>query len=150
MDKPIAHTLEDAIAIVEEEQRANSPILMGFTRPYEYPWRKAYELVRDGVIEGITDYGRKRFTIDCKTENFGSGHFGADLEPARELRRFADGAPMTLIFRGGRIAGWGMEAGSAQEVPVSPVRSDEKEEYPRLIPYGCTNLRITEFPVLVE
>ncbi|MBT3605178.1 MAG: Gfo/Idh/MocA family oxidoreductase [Candidatus Latescibacteria bacterium] len=50
LDKPIAHTLEDAIAIIEAEKRANNPMILGFTRRYEAPWRKAYELLKDGVI----------------------------------------------------------------------------------------------------
>lgn len=50
VDKPIAHNLEDAAKIVEEEQRAASPMLMGFTRRYEGAWRTAFDMVRDGVI----------------------------------------------------------------------------------------------------
>ena len=50
LDKPIAHTLEDSARIVAEERRAQSPLLMGFTRRYERAWRDAFSLVRDGVI----------------------------------------------------------------------------------------------------
>lgn len=50
LDKPIAHTLEDALAIVAAEQAANAPMILGFTRRYEPPWRRAYALVQDGVI----------------------------------------------------------------------------------------------------
>ena len=50
LDKPIAHTVEDAAKIVEEERRAGSPLLMGFTRRYERAWRKAFDLVQDGAI----------------------------------------------------------------------------------------------------
>jgi len=50
VDKPIAHTLEDAARIVEEEERAASPILMGFTRRYERAWRVADEMILDGAI----------------------------------------------------------------------------------------------------
>lgn len=50
LDKPIAHTLEDAIAIVEEEKRTGNPMMLGFTRRYEAPWRRAYELVQQGAI----------------------------------------------------------------------------------------------------
>ena len=49
-DKPIAHTLDDAIAILEAERRTENPMILGFTRRYEAPWRKAYELVQDGTI----------------------------------------------------------------------------------------------------
>jgi len=50
LDKPIAHTLADATRIVEEERRADSPLLMGFTRRYERAWREAFTLIRNGAI----------------------------------------------------------------------------------------------------
>ena len=50
IDKPIAHNAADGVAIVEAEARTKNPILMGFTRRYEAPWRKAFELVREGAI----------------------------------------------------------------------------------------------------
>jgi len=50
LDKPIAHTLEDTIAIIEAEKRTQNPMILGFTRRYEAPWRKAYELLQNGVI----------------------------------------------------------------------------------------------------
>ena len=49
-DKPLAQNAEDAIAIVEAEAEANNPLIMGFTRRYEAPWRKAYALLQEGAI----------------------------------------------------------------------------------------------------
>ena len=49
-DKPLAHNVEDAIAIVEAEAKANNALIMGFTRRYESAWLKAYELLGQGVI----------------------------------------------------------------------------------------------------
>jgi len=40
LDKPIAHTLEDSIAIRNAEVEAGNPMIMGFTRRYETPWLK--------------------------------------------------------------------------------------------------------------
>jgi hypothetical protein len=61
-----------------------------------------------------------------------------------------DGAPVRAIVRGRRLPGWGMANGSAADVPPGPVTSSEPLEELTLIPYGCTNLRITEFPALAR
>jgi len=60
------------------------------------------------------------------------------------------GAPVTAVVRGRRVPEWQAENGSAREAPPSPVRTDEAAERLTLIPYGCTNLRITEFPVVAR
>jgi predicted dehydrogenase len=49
-DKPLAHNVEDAIAIVEAEAEAQNPLIMGFTRRYESAWLKAHELLRQDAI----------------------------------------------------------------------------------------------------
>ena len=50
LDKPIAHTLEDSVAIREAEHEAKNPMIMGFTRRYEKPWIDLHDLVASGVI----------------------------------------------------------------------------------------------------
>ncbi len=50
LDKPIAHTIDDAVAIREEEHRCRNPLIMGFTRRYEQPWIELYQLLQSGVI----------------------------------------------------------------------------------------------------
>ena len=50
LDKPIAHDLSDSLAIAEVEKQTGNTMLMGFTRRYEAPWLKAFEMLCNGVI----------------------------------------------------------------------------------------------------
>ena len=45
-----------------------------------------------GMIDAVTDFGRKRETIDARGNDFESSHYGADLQLVRTLRNFVDGA----------------------------------------------------------
>ncbi len=60
-----------------------------------------------------------------------------------------EGAPVVARAAGRRVAGWTIEHGAAAPPPPSPLppESLEGEETElELIPYGCTNLRMTELP----
>jgi uncharacterized protein len=61
-----------------------------------------------------------------------------------------DRAPIALRVKGRAIPGWKLVDNSAGDVPTSPVTSRQPLVDLELIPYGCTRLRITEFPLLAE
>ena len=50
LDKPIATRIEDSYRIIRTEKREKNPLIMGFTRRYETPWRKVHELLEQGTI----------------------------------------------------------------------------------------------------
>lgn len=55
-------------------------------------------------------------------------------------------APVTITLHGKRVDGWGMDKECAGDVPQSPVSVENPEEEIALIPFGCTNLRVSQFP----
>ena len=54
--------------------------------------------------------------------------------------------PLVLHVKARKLPQWGMHGANAAEVPPSPVRTDSPETIVELIPYGCSRLRIAEFP----
>jgi len=61
-----------------------------------------------------------------------------------------ESAPVVLAVQGRRLPDWKLVQNSADDPPPSPVESQEPLTELELVPYGCTRLRITEFPVLAK
>jgi len=68
--------------------------------------------------------------------------------PVGERPFSPEGAGMRARVRGRRIPSWEIAHGWAAEVPPGLQASTEALEDLTLIPYGCTNIRVTEFPRL--
>ncbi len=69
--------------------------------------------------------------------------------PVGERPFSPEGAGMEARAQGRRLPRWGMAHGWAAETPPGLQESEEPLEVVTLKPYGCTNIRITEFPRLV-
>jgi len=66
--------------------------------------------------------------------------------PVGEIPFSPEGAGVVAKINGRRLPDWKLAHGWAAEVPVEPQNSKGPVEELTLIPYGCTNIRITEFP----
>jgi len=60
----------------------------------------------------------------------------------------AQSLPVIARVKGRLLADWKIARGAAAPPPSSPAKSEAPLEELILIPYGCTDLRITEFPTL--
>ncbi len=60
----------------------------------------------------------------------------------------AEAAPLKLVARARRIPEWQRYGGITGPLPWSPIQSTWSDEEVTLVPYGCTKIRVSEFPVV--
>ncbi len=115
------------------------------------PWNYAIQIDRKDVEQSITyrHPAQKGFVSRKTTDRkiLEPSIFFED-RPVGPMPFSTRGAPMVAKVMGCRLPGWGLERGAAAPPPRSPIQSAAPLEALTLIPYGCTDLRITEFPTL--
>jgi len=107
-------------------------------------------------VRGVEPYADYEVRTD---EPWNYGLLGEDLEapdeslelqrgPLSEQPWSAQAAPLQLVARARRIPEWQRYGGITGPLPWSPIPSTQADEEVTLVPYGCTKIRISEFPVV--
>jgi hypothetical protein len=105
------------------------------------PWNYALVIDRDRPHCAMT------------ANSIGSIPFAQKGEPvklagAADFTPWQGDVPMVLKVKARQLPEWGMNGANAAAVPVSPVKTSSPETLVELIPYGCSRLRIAEFPTV--
>ena len=107
-------------------------------------WEKK-EFVRDGVERKYPYCDYEIYPTTDWNYGFCSDDFAVQFGEVGKMPFSPDGAPIKLKAKMAQVE-WKMTDGRCEELPESKKAVGEPKEM-TLIPYGCTNLRMTEMPV---
>ncbi len=116
-----------------------------FALPIGERWEKV-EYVRDGVERKFPYCDYEIYPTTPWNYAFASDSFAIEFGKVGDVPFSPEGAPMKLKAEFVPVE-WEIVDGICSEIPASTVPTGEKVEL-RMIPYGCTNLRMTEMPLV--
>jgi hypothetical protein len=169
--KAIAATISNNIAAIDREWSSGDVVELSLPMDFRYSnwyenslgiergplvyalrieeqWREVTQKGYDDTFWEVLpkspwNYSLQRSEIDNKT-------LKAEVKDQISLNPWnLENAPISVKIKANRLPAWQLERGSTGKLPSpsSPPRATEKmDEEVTLIPYGCTTLRISEFP----
>lgn len=112
-----------------------------FALPIKEDWRMLKERTRFHDWE-VYPASQWQYGI-LKNSDIRVEHLDVQLQPFDSVN-----PPIKMTVRGKFVGQWKMQNNSADTPPMYPDARDESEVDITLVPYGCTRLRIGEFPVI--
>jgi len=121
----------------------------------DWNYALCFRLYRDGMIS------RRRIDDGSSERDMGDSYFKVNYRQVPDGANVWENPPIELIAKAKKVDGWRLKKelpavlplandtaeAFTPDVPQSPVANNNPEQEITLVPYGCTHVRVTYFPV---